>query len=155
MRRGKKSMLPPAKGQAIVEFVLTILFVIIVVFGAIELIMMIYTYVVLAEAAKEGVRYAIVHGSNNSLRSGPTCPCPAIDGPPGTGVVKTTAKWSLHDTSTMTVTVNYLDDAGNPATNVDPPTMVRVVVSYPYRAFFSFGWTTLTVHAAAQGRIMN
>jgi Flp pilus assembly protein TadG len=155
MRRGKKDMLPPAEGQAAVEFALTILVVIFVVFWAIELIMMIYTYVVLAEAAKEGVRYAIVHGSNNSIRSGPTCPCPAIDGPPGTGVVKTAAKWSLHDTSTMTVTVNYLDDAGNPATDVDPPTMVRVVVSYPYRPFFSFAWTALTVRAAAQGRIMN
>jgi Flp pilus assembly protein TadG len=155
MQRGKKNMLPPAEGQAAVEFALTILVVIFVVFWAIELIMMIYTYVVLAEAAKEGVRYAIVHGSNNSLRSGPVCPCPAIDGPPGTGVVKSTAKWSLHDTSTMTVTVSYLDNSGNPATNVEPPTMVRVVVSYPYRAFFSFGWTALTVRAAAQGRIMN
>jgi len=148
-------LLPPAKGQAAVEFALTIVFVIFVVFWAIELIMMIYTYVVLAEAAKEGVRYAIVHGSNNSIRSGPTCPCPAIDGPPGTGVVKTTAKWSLHDTSGMTVTVTYLDNAGNPAPNVDPPTLVRIVVSYPYRAFFSFGWTNLTVRAAASGRIVN
>jgi Flp pilus assembly protein TadG len=155
MRRGKKDFLPPAEGQAAVEFALTILFVIIVIFWAIELIMMIYTYVVLAEAAKEGVRYAIVHGSNNSAPSGPTCPCPAIDGPAGTGVVKTTAKWSLHDTSTMTVTVNYFDNSGNPATNVDPPTLVRVVVSYPYRSFLSFGWTNLTVRAAASGRIVN
>ena len=155
MRGGKKNLLPPAKGQAAVEFALTILVVLFVVFWAIELIMMIHTYVVLAEAAKEGVRYGIVHGSNNSFPSGPTCPCPAIDGPPGTGVVKSTAKWSLHDTSTMTVTVSYLDNAGNAATNVKPPTMARVVVSYPYRAFFSFGWTTLTVRAAAQGRIIN
>ena len=55
----------------------------------------------------------------------------------------------------MTVTVSYFDNSGNAATNVNPPTMVRIVVSYPYKAFFTFGWTALTVHAAAQGRIMN
>ena len=155
MRRGKKNLLPPAEGQALVEFALTIVFVVFVVFWAIELIMMIYTYVVLAEAAKEGVRYAVVHGANNSFPSGPSCPCPAIDGPVGTGVVKSTARLSLHDTSTMTVTVSYLNDAGGAAVNVNPPTIVRVVVSYPYKSIFAFGWPVLTVHAAAEGRIIN
>ena len=155
MRRGKKYMLPPDDGQASVEFALTFIIVIFAVFAAIELIMLIYTYVVLAEAAKEGVRYAVVHGANNSSPSGPTCPCPAIDGPPGTGVVKSTAKWSLHNTSTMTVTVTYLNNAGGAAANVKPPTMVRVTVSYPYQTFFTFGWSPITVRAAAQGRIIN
>jgi Flp pilus assembly protein TadG len=47
-------------GQSTVEFALTIVIVIIVLFGAIEMTLMIYTYNVLADAAKEGVRYAIV-----------------------------------------------------------------------------------------------
>ena len=41
MRRGKKDFLPPAKVQAEVEFALTFLVVLIVVFAAIEFIMLI------------------------------------------------------------------------------------------------------------------
>ena len=51
------------KGQGTVEFALTIVFVIMLIVGVIEIIVMVYTYNVLADAAKEGVRYAIVHGT--------------------------------------------------------------------------------------------
>lgn len=134
-------------GQASVEFVLAIVFLVLFIIGILELLLMVYTYSVLADSAKEGVRYAIVHGSGNSVASGPACPCSAIDGPPGTGAVKTYAQYSLHDTSTMTVTVTY------PDTSNDPPSRVRVAVSYPYQPFFGFGWPTVTVNAAAEGRI--
>ena len=135
------------RGPASVEFVLSCVFLVLFVIGILELVMMVYTYNVLADSAKEGVRYAIVHGSGNSSASGPTCPCSAIDGPPGTGAVKTYAQYSFHDTSTMTVTVTY-PDASN-----DPPNRVRVAVSYPYQPFFGFGWPTVTVNAASEGRI--
>src|SRR5207244_12830879 len=100
--------LPSAKhetGQAQVEFALTIVFLMLLVVGFIELVMMIYAYNVLADAAKEGVRYAVVHGSSNGTPSGPTCPAADIDGPPaplgtaagngsGYGVVRTFAQLS-------------------------------------------------------------
>src|SRR5579862_9985639 len=76
-------------GQAQVEFALTILFVLFLVFGIFELIMLVYAYTVVADSAKEGVRYAVVHGVDSSAPSGPTCPCSAIDGAAGTGIVKT------------------------------------------------------------------
>ena len=60
----------------------------------------------LADSAKEGVRYAIVHGSANTGGCGPAL-CAAITGAPGTGIVKTYAQYSLHNTTTMTVTVDY------------------------------------------------
>ena len=50
-------------GQSAVEFAFTIVFVMLLILAAIELTVMIYTYTVLADAAKEGVRYAIVHGT--------------------------------------------------------------------------------------------
>jgi len=140
------------KGQAQVEFVLSILFVMLLIFGIFELMLLVYTYNVLADSAKEGVRYAVVHGTGNASPSGPTCPCPAIDGAPGTGVVKTYAQYSFHDSSSMTVTVTY-PDAGNPPAN-QAPNRVRVVVSYPYQPFFGLGWPTVTVNAAAEGRIV-
>jgi Flp pilus assembly protein TadG len=139
-------------GQASVEFALTIVFLVLLIFGIIEMVMMLYTYNVLADSAKEGVRYAVVHGNLNASPSGPSCPCSAIDGAPGTGLVKTYAQYSLHDTSTMTVTVTYPDTANPPANQA--PNRVRVEVSYPYQPFFGLGWPTVTVRAAAEGRIM-
>jgi Flp pilus assembly protein TadG len=158
------------KGQATVEFALTIVFVMVLILGSLELIVLVYTYTVLADAAKEGVRYAIVHGSRNAIPSGPTCPCLDIDGPAapvgtaptscnatgagcgsGYGVVKTYALYSLHDTSPMSVTVTY-PDTGNPPAN-QAPNRVRVVVTYVYQPFFGLGWPSVTVNAASEGRI--
>jgi len=143
----------------------------ITILSMLELILLMHTYNVLADAAKEGVRYAEVHGQNNSyeMPAGCTpatcsCPCADIDGPaapPGTvpgygsgyGVVKTYAQYSLHDMTGMTVTVTYPDTANPPANQ--PPNRVQVVVAYPFSPLFGLGWPTVTVNAAAEGRIMN
>jgi hypothetical protein len=151
-------------GQAQVEFALIIVFLMILILGSIELVSLMHTYNVLADSAKEGLRYAVVHGTNNSTPSGPTCPCIDIDGPaapPGTvpgygsgyGVVSTYAQYALHDLTGMTVTVTYLDTTNPPANQ--PPNRVQVVVTYPFRPLFNLGWPTVTVNAAAEGRIMN
>jgi Flp pilus assembly protein TadG len=140
-------------GQAIIEFMLSALFLMALIIGFLELVLMVHTYNVLADSAKEGVRYAIVHGASNTSGSGPTCPCSAIDGVPGTGVVKTYARYSLRDTTGMTVTPDYTTVNGGVACNKSP-CMVRVTVSYPYQPFFGLGWPTITVYAAAQGRII-
>ena len=151
-------------GQAQVEFALIIVFIMIMILGSIELMSLIHTYNALADSAKEGVRYAVVHGSRNSTPSAPPCPCADIDGPaapPGTvpgygsgyGVVATYAQYSLHDISGITVTVNYPDTANPPANQA--PNRVQVTVSYPFRPLFNLGWPTVTVNAAAEGRIMN
>jgi len=143
------------KGQAAVEFALTVVFLMLLIVAFVELVMMLHTYNVIADAAKEGVRYAIVHGAGNTGGSGPTCPCAAIDGAAGTGVVKTYAQYALHDTSAMTVTVNYNPGGNNGAAACNKsPCLVRVTVSYPYQPFFGLGWPTVNVNAAAQGRIV-
>jgi Flp pilus assembly protein TadG len=157
-----------AGGQAQVEFALVVVFLMILVLSMLELLTLIHTYNVLADAAKEGVRYAIVHGTNNTYKVGP-CPgganCNKLTGdpaPPGTaaqdptndyGVVKTYAQYSLHDTRGMTVTASYPGGDATPANKT--PNRVQIVVSYPYQAFFGLGWPTVTVNAAAEGRIMN
>src|SRR5216684_4538436 len=157
------------RGQAMIEFALVILMLFVMVLSIVEMIFFVSTYNVLANSAKEGVRYAIVHGANNSQPSGPTCPCADIDGPPapsgtipgygsGYGIVKSFAQYSMHDVtgSQMTVTVTY-GPADTPA--ITPlnktPNRVQVVVAYPYKPFFGLGWPTVTVNAAAEGRIMN
>src|SRR5204863_7607546 len=58
-------------GQASVEFLLSGLLCVTMIFAAVQMIIFIYTYTVLAQAAKVGVRYAVVHGANNAS---PSCP---------------------------------------------------------------------------------
>src|SRR5258708_4499914 len=86
-------------GQALIEFALNALFLLLLIVGFLELVLMVHTYNVLADSAKEGVRYAIVHGSANTGGCGPAS-CAAITGAPGTGVVKTYAQYSLRATPT-------------------------------------------------------
>lgn len=166
------------RGQATIEFAFVFIFLIIMVVSIVEMIFFMHTYNVLADSAKEGVRYAIVHGKNNASPMPPSCttlscscPCLDIDGepaPPGTiagygshkGVVKTFAQYSLHDVTgtKMKVTVTYgpADPAPFDVTPLNKtPNRVQVVVSYLYHPFFGLGWPTVTVNAAAEGRIMN
>jgi Flp pilus assembly protein TadG len=163
---GIKSEHRSERGQATIEFALLIVFLMIMVISILEMVLFMHTYNVLADSAKEGVRYAIVHGANNSYPAGPTCPCAKIDGDPAPsmtlaedpsstyGVVKTFAQFSLHSASNMTVTVTYPGGAATPANKT--PNLVRVVVSYPYQLVFPVDWgPTVTVYAAAEGRIMN
>jgi Flp pilus assembly protein TadG len=143
------------RGQAAVEFALTIVFIVLLLVSFLEVIMAVYTYIVLADSAKEGVRYAIVHGTGNAACSGPgttlTTPpvtCPDAAGGNVISAVTAYAMYSLHDTTAMTVTPTYPDGLSA------APNRVRVVVSYPYQPFFGLGWPTVTVRAAAEGRIM-
>jgi hypothetical protein len=162
-----KSGIRSDHGQATIEFALVVILLIVMVLSIIEIIFMMHTYNVLADSAKEGVRYAIVHGANNPQGIAPPCTsatCPDLMGPPappgtipgynsGYGIVKTFAQYSLHSTSGMAVTVTYPGGDATPANST--PNRVQVVVAYPYQPFFGLGWPTITVNAAAEGRIMN
>jgi Flp pilus assembly protein TadG len=136
-------------GQAVVEFALIIIFLMLFLLSFLEVVAMLYTYSALADSAKEGVRFAVVHGSLSSTCNGPgdtgvTCDTGAAG---VIGAVNTYAAYSLHSTGAMTVTPSYPDSSSKPSSRV------RVVVSYPYQPFFGLGWPTVTVNAAAEGRI--
>lgn len=140
-----------SRGQAQVEFILSILFVILTILGMFELILLVYTYNVLADSAKEGVRYAVVHGTDSAACSGPGgngVSCPDSVGSNVQTAVTNFARYSLHDTSAMTVTVTYPDSSSA------APSRVQVQITYPYQPFFGLGWPTVSVKAAAAGRIV-
>jgi TadE-like protein len=153
-----------SRGQAQVEFVLTILFVLLLIFGMIELILLIHTYNVLADSAKEGVRYAIVHGCDfDSANCSGTCafasPSPPTCSDAGADNVKAWARnyavASLQGVSTSDIDVCYTSDGGATCNATsDAPNMVRVRVSYAYKPFFGLGWPKITVRANAAGRIV-
>jgi TadE-like protein len=150
-------------GQALVEFAFVFMLWVIMVLAILEMVLFMHTYNVLADSAKEGVRYAIVHGTGNSQACGPLT-CTDVTGPaapPGTtggygsgyGVVKTYAQYSLHSTTGMTVSIAYPGGDAAPANKT--PNRVQVIVSYPYQPFFGLGWPSFTVNAASEGRIIN
>jgi Flp pilus assembly protein TadG len=144
MRRGQD-------GQAMLEFLLSFMVVMVFIFFCFEMIMVLYSYNVLANAAKEGVRYAVVNGSNSGSPAGPSSGTSAdcsTNITAVTNVVKNYAGLSFHNTSAMTVNVCYLD--GN---NV-APSRVQVTIHYPYVPYFKLPLTP-TINAAAEGRIVN
>jgi hypothetical protein len=138
------------QGQAMVEFALTITMVLFIMFFIFEVLMFMYTYNVLAYSAKEGVRYAIVHGTGNSV----TCTYPCTGSPSSTSaavviVVQNVAMQSFHNINNMTVTVSYPD--GGTA----PPNRVQVTASYTYGPYTSLNWYPPPINATAAGRILN
>jgi hypothetical protein len=86
-RRRRRSI-----GQALAEFALVAPIFFLLLFAIIEGGRFIFFYQALNNAAREGARYAIVHGSNSSCPSGPMPPGdPAPFGcydPPGANVVQ-------------------------------------------------------------------
>ncbi len=135
--------LPAARGAAQIEFILSIIVIILTIFGIWELIMVTYTMNVLSDAAKEGVRYAIVHGDGNG--SG------FQSGPGNTSAVEARvtdyARFTLHDISAINIVVTY-PDGGNTA-----PNRVRVEVQYNFVPYTAVPVVPL-LRAAAEGRIV-
>lgn len=140
-------------GALLVEFALSIIILLFTVFWMVEMMLMIYTYNVMADAAKEGVRYASVRGSYSGIGIGPTAApgsaseCYTNSGPVYDRVVKFT-ELSLHDTEGMTVQVCYLDGSNK------PPSRVQVNIDYPLVPYFALPWTPPTVVAQAHGNIV-
>ena len=130
------------------EFLLSIMALLFLVFWAFEMSMMVYTYTVIGAAAKIGVRYAIVHGTDNSNCSGPSTGCSDSTATNVTTAVTNYAKYSLHDVSGITVNAYYPDSSSA------PPSRVIVHVSYTYVPYINLPWTSPTLVASAAGRIV-
>jgi hypothetical protein len=85
-RRRRRSI-----GQALAEFALVAPIFFLLLFAIIEGGRFIFFYQALNNAARDGARYAIVHGSNSSCPSGPMPPGmtpPACYDPPGANIVQ-------------------------------------------------------------------
>ena len=134
MRPGMHTRWRRQRGQSLVETALMIWVIITVVFSVFELGWLMYTYSVLADAANEGVRYAIVHSGGD---------------PAGTQAkVKAFASTSMHDVSAITVTVT------SPDGTYAPPNRVRVTVTYTYIPYLPKFITAPTMKTYAEGRMV-
>jgi len=138
------------RGSGQIEFLLTFFTIIFVIYGIIEISMAVYAMSVLANAAREGSRYAIVPGARNSNCSGPNTPaCPDATGTNVQAVVTDYARFTLHDTSAMVVNVSWPDG------NVDQGSRVQVDVSYTYSPWIRLPWTSPILRASSEAHILN
>jgi Flp pilus assembly protein TadG len=122
------------RGQSLLETAMMIVVIFNVVFWIFELGWMMYTYSVMADAANEGVRYAIVHSGGDTGGA--------------QARVTTFARTSLHDVSALSTSVTFPDG------NSSPPNRVRVTVSYTYVPWLRQFITTPTMHTYAEGRMI-
>ena len=134
MRRHLRSRWREEKGQSLLETALMIPVIFTVVFWVFELSWLMFTFVVLANAANEGVRYSIVHSGGDAAGVQTT--------------VEAFAATALHDISAMSTSVTFPDG------NATPPSRVRVTVTYTYVPYLSAFINTPTVHAYAEGRMV-
>lgn len=121
------------RGQSLLETAMMIVVIFTVVFWVFELGWMMYTYTVMADAANEGVRYAIVRSGDNTTTV--------------QDWVKTFAHTSLHDTSSISVAVSYPDGTA-------PPNKVTVTIHYTYVPWLQGYISTPTMTTYAEGRML-
>ena len=142
LRRRQDHRIRGERGAVQIEFILSFLITIFIMFAMWELVMIVHTMNVLSDAAKEGIRCAVVSGrSCDTLTAG----CPF-----GSDKMKcrvwSFARLSFHDMSGMTITMT-------PASIPAPGERVRIVVSFPFVPFTALPFNP-TIPAAAEGRVV-
>jgi len=140
-------------GAVQIEFILSFLLIMFVIFGIWELVMVVHAMNVLSDAAKEGVRAAIVRGTKNLGGNAAWDPIPA-GCPFGSDNIKCKvwdyARFTFHDLgpSTFDVVVSYPDGVTADGHRV------RVVVSYEFVPYLALPIRP-RLQSAAEGRVIN
>ena len=126
------------RGQALVEFAVCSVLLLALIFAVVEFGRMMLCYTTIANAARIGTRYAIVHGSDFSSSDQTSAITTAVKGFLKAGTVR----------CTNCVTVNYPDPVGTLTSGCTKPgCRVTVAVTYPYDplvTYFPLGTITLT-----------
>jgi Flp pilus assembly protein TadG len=139
---------PGQRGQAALEFAFVVVVLVVLMVSILEMTMFVYTYSALTDAAKEGVRYALVHGSSGTAAAGPTGGSGCLSSGPVVNTVQTYAALSLHSATSMSINVCYPDSSNQPGSRV------QVNLNYPYQPLFGLRWASVTISATSAGRIM-
>lgn len=136
-------------GQSLVEFSLVAVLTVVMLFFVVETGRMLLVYTTVANAARAGARYAIVHGSTRAAGA-------TVDSASGPGadpvqvltVVKNFASAGLLTTGRLVVHATY------PGSSNAPGQYVVITVVYPYDPLTTYFSRTLRLGSAAQGVIV-
>ena len=149
MRR-RQTTHQPERGQALVEFALVSIVFFIFLFGMIDAGRAVWNYNTLAQATREGTRYAIVHGSDSTDPSGPgseNYTAPDSD----TMVTDQVEKFGGGlNPSRLTVRAEWLDDSNRAGSQV------TVTSEYEFEPIFNFlGLVSFTMTSSSTMEITN
>ena len=135
-------------GTMIVEFALSALIGLTLMLGIIEVSSLLYTYNVIGNAARDGLRYAVIHGTDSGLCSGPSSGCADSTGANIVTVVQNTAQYSFHDVSRLSVTPSWPDSSSAPGSRV------KVQVTYTYVPYVHIAGLSPQISTVSEGRIV-
>ncbi|MBI5396676.1 MAG: pilus assembly protein [Verrucomicrobia bacterium] len=132
----------PKRGQSLVEFAIGLLVLLLLVFGVVDLGRAVFAYNSISHCAREGTRYAVVHGAESPTPIGPADNDPALD-----NLLR--AKYAVGlDTSRLTINSNWA--GGNNA----PGATVTVTVRYSFQSAILFA-LPLSLQSRSSGTIVN
>ena len=141
--------LPSRSGQGLVEFSVIAFLTVIMLLFVVEMGRIVFISTTVANAARAGVRYAIVHGSTRAAgatlnsASGPASnPAQVLT------VISNFASAGPLTTSLLVVNVTY------PGGSNAPGQAVNITVVYPYDPLTTYFSKTLRLGSAAQGVIV-
>ncbi len=122
------------RGNALVSFALSLPILFAFIFGLMELCLGFYSHECISELAREGARYAIVHGPNCMTSSGISCTVTATTGAGSfPGVNAYVSQSGLPNLGGGTITVNTTYPNGE---LVNQPVKVKVTCSFPFNVPF-------------------
>jgi Flp pilus assembly protein TadG len=136
-------------GQSIIEFCLVAFMTLIMLLFIVEMGRALLVYATVANAARAGVRYAIVHGSSRAAGAATNdASGPASNPAQVLTVVKDFASAGLLTTSLLVINVTY------PGASNAPGQSVNITVVYPYDPLTTWFSKTLRLGSASQGIII-
>jgi Flp pilus assembly protein TadG len=115
------------RAQALAEFALVVPIFFLILFGIIDFGRYVYYTQILNNAAREGARYAIVHGELGTPKTGPP------SDPSGTAVINVVRNYAIGVVGLQDATVLDIDASWDPANN-KRGTKVTVVVTYDFHS---------------------
>ena len=128
-RHGARSGHPSRpRGQALVEFAFVVPVFLLLLFAIIDFGRYVYYVQILNNAAREGTRYAIVHGARSLTPTGPAPDDATID-----SVVRNYAIGVIGNSAVLVVHSNWGTNPLNPPTNVRGE-KVHVSVTYDFHS---------------------
>ena len=138
------------RGQALVEFSLVSVVFFLLVFGMVDVGRAVWNYNTLAQATREGARYAIVHGGDSSDPSGPGS---AYYTPPNTDSMVTQQVETFGgglNPSRLTVQTEWPDGSNISGSHV------TVTSQYEFEPIFDFlGLVSFTMTSSSTMQITN
>jgi Flp pilus assembly protein TadG len=135
-------------GSVAIETTLAYMILISLVLAIVEFSLMGYTYSVVAEATRQGVRYASFHGTSSANCSGPSTGCGDSSGTNVANDVTTSVANLAGNVKGAQVSVVYPDGSSAPLSRI------LVQVTYTYAPMFNLPGFAQQFQVSSEGRII-